>query len=80
MKLFSACLPFPAKLMFYIKMAFIFHGIEELLAAGIESAKINNSVIICTLSSVFKILAGWDFPHLEMYALCWWSRAVNGLG
>ena len=50
------------------------------MAAGIKSAKINNSVIIRTLSSVFKIYAGGDFPHLEMYALCWWSRTVDSLG
>lgn len=35
------------------------------MVAGIKSVKINNSVIICTLSSVFKIHAGWNFPHLE---------------
>lgn len=49
------------------------------MAAGINSAKINNSVIICTLSSVFKIHAGWDFPNLEVHALCWWSKTVNSL-
>lgn len=45
------------------------------MAAGIESAKINTSVIICTLSSVFKIHAGWDFLNFETYAL-----NVGGLG
>lgn len=61
-------------------MAFIFYGTEELLAAGIKSAKINNRVIICTIPSALKIHAGWDFPNLEMCALCWWSRAINSLG
>jgi hypothetical protein len=46
--------------MLYMKMAFIFDGVEELMAAGTKHAKINKSVIICTLSSVFKIHAGWD--------------------
>lgn len=67
-------------LMLHIKMAFIFHGMEELMAAGIKSAKINNSVITCTLSSAFKIHASWDFPNLEMCAFCWWSRTVNSPG
>lgn len=60
-------------------MAFIFHDMEELMAAGIKHAKINKSVIICTLSSVFKIRAGWGFPNLEICASCWWSRTVNNL-
>lgn len=42
------------------------NGIQELMAAGFGIVKINKSVIICTLSSVFKIHAGWDFPELAM--------------
>lgn len=64
-------------LMFYMKIAFIFLGMEELVVAGIKHTKINTSVIICTLSSVFKIHAGWDVLNLEMRALCWWRSRPN---
>lgn len=64
-------------LMFYMKIAFIFLGMEELVVPGIKHTKINTSVIICTLSSVFKIHAGWDVLNLEMHALCWWWSRPN---
>lgn len=64
-------------LMFYMKIAFIFLGMEKLVVPGIKHTKINTSVIICTLSSVFKIHAGWDVLNLEMRALCWWWSRPN---
>lgn len=65
-------LPFPLE--FYMKIAFIFRCGEKLVVTGIKHTEINTSVIICTLSSVFKIHAGRDFLNLEMCALCWWLR------
>lgn len=44
--------------MFYMKIAFIFLGMEELVVAGIKHTKTNTRVIICTLASVFTIHAG----------------------
>lgn len=37
--MFPCCLFFPAELMFYVQMTFIFHGILEWMAAGIKPAK-----------------------------------------